>query len=1311
MIYSCRSLFFCVLLITNNVLAAQCGNTSTDQLEQDFPVTCTNTSPAFEIKFGKATTGSVTFDSAFDSGITPIVFLMPTIDTNDTDNDGPASVFPVNITHTGFTWVQEEPISRDGRYVASRTMSEVHWIAVTPTPGNTPHILSDGTRLVANTINTNKAVISDTNNTNYYDPVALDSSFNVLLHQKQSDTFASNNCWLTSISEFNSDGIGVAVEASEVRIDNSCQNQNDDSPLDNAEAIGYLAIEPATSNGIGAFVQNGQQIYYQFGKDIKTTHLENSTLAQQCEFDSSLRDFIHPPTLVASKTSRNGPDGGWLRRCQLTANKVSVVNDEDTYNDSERIHIAENYSFVALENKGPATELTCFRDDFSQGSLTSDWVVDKTNGNFTPKVNQNGRLRLTQIVSSQGTIATYQRWIPGANNIIKVEFDHFAYGGDGGDGMAVIFSNGNTAPATGAFGGALGYGFGGNLPGFAGGWLGIGIDEYGQFSAQGGEENIGRRQQSVVIRGSGADQSGYNYLKGTCNDGTTNTNQACLNPAVDNNDNGGVHRYRITIDSRVSGQSIVQVERRTDLNTGFVSVIAPFDVLSDQDQAFLPTDFILSLTGSTGGINNNHEIDNFELCALSSRPLVTVDHFEFIHDGNGLTCDPESITIKACADPQCTELVEDEVTVNLSPSPPQGQGGWSGNGVVGDQLTFSGGTAHVKYSNTQPSSITLGATYSMAEPTLCRINDSAASSSHCELTYAESGFVFGDLSVTPVLGIPDEYANKPQGNIIINAVQKDLVTNRCIAKFADQTKTIGFWQDYIQPTSGTKPITVNGVDVGSNSTNKAMLDLTFDGQGKASVNINYADAGEVTLHANYTGSAETLDDGLVINGADSFVRYPQALCVLPENAGVCAAGDATCPAFKHAGENFNIDIQPMAWQSDGDTNYCDNSTTPNYAHDNIALSVNLIAPSDGVNAQDIADHNHNAQMPGGINRLSRAISEVGVFTITADPPAQYLGINSPILSGTSQPIGRFYPNDFEVSMPFVADSCGVGDNAYTYMDQAVAMSMTIKARNTEGQTTKNYFGDFASGVAIIVGENNNDGKNSQYETRFIPNFHLNWQKSQQGEVSVNHQFAFVRHQGANNLDGPYSQMQIGLEIDEQDNVMVAHANMNAEEADDDCASANNCNAKALGQQNYRYGRITLGNTFGAETTELLMPVTAEYWNGDQWTRNIADNCTGINSNDLPSYGDDVVYEPMLVDSQEVTRARSLSELLQGKIDLKWQSLPASPSRYRGEVTAPLAVEPWLQWFWDGTNLSDPKASAFFGTYRGQDRIIAWREVY
>ena len=62
-----------------------------------------------------------------------------------------------------------------------------------------------------------------------------------------------------------------------------------------------------------------------------------------------------------------------------------------------------------------------------------------------------------------------------------------------------------------------------NEPGFAGGWLGVGIDEYGNFSREGGQGNRpGRRRQSVAIRGSGVDETGYRYLAGACNNGQTN---------------------------------------------------------------------------------------------------------------------------------------------------------------------------------------------------------------------------------------------------------------------------------------------------------------------------------------------------------------------------------------------------------------------------------------------------------------------------------------------------------------------------------------------------------------------------------------------------------------------------------------------------------------------------------------------------------------------------------------------------------------------------------------------------------------------
>jgi len=1287
---------------------------------------CTNDESAFHLQFGKATSGSVTFDTAFDAGITPIVFLMPTIDTNDTNNDGPASVFPVTISETGFTWVQEVPISRDGRFVESRAMPEVHWLAVTPAPVNAPHVLSDGTKLVANTITTNKAVISGTNNTSYYDAVALDSAFDVLLHQKQSQTFAANNCWLTSTSEFYGSGFRLSSEAAEVRMDNSCQGQNQTSPLTGQETIGYLAIDSSSGSGTGSFVLDNNEIYYQFGKNIRTVGNNVPPLSTQCAFESDLTGFTDVPTFVAGKNTRRGGDGGWLRRCTLTKDKVSVVNDEDTYGDSDRAHTYEQYSFVALEDRGPVQPppvLSCFNDDFSQGSLTSDWLVGKSGGSFTPEIN-NGRLRQTEAVNGQSTVATYQRLIPGESNYVTIEFDHFAYAGDGADGMAVVLSDASITPVTGAFGGPLGYGFKPGIPGFTGGWLGIGIDEYGNFSAEGGSSNIGRRRQSLSIRGSGSGQSGYNYLRGTCANGTTNTGGDCLSPTVDNNNNigGAVHRYRITVDSRVVGQSIVEVKRRTDLTNGFVSAIAPFDVLGESGQATVPTDFILSLTGSTGGDNNIHEVDNFQFCALESTPVVAVvDHFEFSHDGNGLTCNPETITIKACADSACTQLVTDQVTVNLSPVTPTGQEGWSGTGVVGDQLTFTGGTASVNLSSTSPGAVTLGVSDTTPSATLCVINSSTASAANCALTYAESGFIFGS-SASPTSGIADEFANKPVNSIIVSAVQTDATSNQCIAKFMGETQSLGFWQSYSSPNTGTKSITVTSggisINAGADLANKVPLALSFDNQGQATIAVNYADAGEVSLHANYTGSAATLDDGLVMNGNDSFVRYPRALCVLPETT--CAAGDVNCPAFKRAGENFTVEIEPKAWQSDTDTDFCNNISTPNYAHNNIELSVNLVAPSGGVNADDIANYNHIVPNPvttSGINTVTRAISEVGVFSITATPPTSYLGVNNNLISsGTSQPIGRFYPNDFAVSAASIDDSCGAGSGAFTYMDQPVPLAMTITARNTSGATTNNYFGGFASGGAILVAENNNDGGNSSYQSRFEPAISLSWDQADQGVQVVNQNLVFKRQLGSavpnviNTLDGPFALMQVGLIMDDDDNVTVDSADMNAGFTSD-CSTLNNCDAKQLDVKNYRYGRINLANTFGAETTELLMPVTTQYWNDtiNDWVVNTDDNsCSSFTNGTLPSSG--VNFSPALTGSQSVTRATNSTNFVLGKAELQWNALSASPLRYRGEVNAPLAVEPWLQWFWNGSTLSDPRASASFGTFRGQDRIISWREV-
>lgn len=459
-------------------------------------------SAALQLQFGKATSGTVTFETPFEDGVTPIIFLMPTISTNNPySNDGPASVFPANITGTGFSWSQTEPESRHNRYKASLPMSEVHWIAVTPGT----YTLSNGTQLIAGVVDQNMAFGV---NSSPYSDIPLDSAFDVVLHQKQT---AVNNCWLTTTSDFDAGGIRVALEASEVRLGSNCQPGNINS-LQN-ERVGYLATE----SGTGSFNLGGYRIAYHFASNYPTA---SGNVSNQCLNESELIGFSNAPTIVGGKNSRNGPDGGWLRRCKLTNNRLSMVIDEDTYWDTDRSHTGESYSFVALERKEKV--LTCFSDDFSQGNLTDDWVVARSSGNFTPAI-VNGRLRQTENRSNQSTSATYERLFQAADNLVTIEFDHFAHGGSGADGIALVLSDASITPQPGAFGGPLGYGYKPGINGFAGGWLGVGIDEFGNFSGEGGSRNVGQRRQSVAVRGSGSGTSGYRYLKGACNNGTSNT--------------------------------------------------------------------------------------------------------------------------------------------------------------------------------------------------------------------------------------------------------------------------------------------------------------------------------------------------------------------------------------------------------------------------------------------------------------------------------------------------------------------------------------------------------------------------------------------------------------------------------------------------------------------------------------------------------------------------------------------------------------------------------------------------------------------
>ncbi len=981
--------------------------------------------------------------------------------------------------------------------------------------------------------------------------------------------------------------------------------------------------------------------------------------------------------------------------------------------------------------------LACFSDDFSASTLSSDWVAARSSGDFTPAI-VNGRLGMTQASPKQSTSATYQRLFPAANNLVTIEFDHYAHGGNGADGMAVVLSDARVTPQPGAFGGPLGYGFKPEANGFAGGWLGVGIDEYGNFSGEGGSVNKGRRKQSVAVRGSGSGTSGYNYLKGTCNNGADNANGNCLSPTVDSgSDSNRPHRYRLTIDSRITGQSLVKVER----NTGGVysTLIDSFNAAAQSGQAAIPENLLLSLTGSTGDATNAHQIDNVRICALKSNPVGTqIDHFEFDHSGQALTCNPETLVIRACANASCSQLFTDPVSAILTPLK-NGSNGWIADSQVsynGNTATvnFSNGTAKLQLRNNLATAITVGVSGSTPSTkplstTLCRAGSGALSAAACTLSFADSGFLFN---------VPDTLANKPQ-QVVMTAVRKDNTSQLCVPSFQKQTKRITFWSDYNMPATNLfgSQIRIDKTAIATTAVAPTAMDLYFNELGETTLkDVSYPDAGQMRLNARHDGSGDTA--GLVMTGSDLFVSRPAGLCITPTE-GTCAAGDASCPVFKKTGEAFQMNIKGVAWQADDDKDLCSgNLATPNFALANIALGSELVAPKPGEGAVvGTASYDHsNAKGSNNLNTVTQSVNEVGVFRMTATPPeAGYFNYTIP--PATSVPVGRFVPWDFNLLSSDVVPACEdmtAPERDFTYMSQPFGIKLEVVARNMAGGQTQNYTGLFAKGGAYITTANNKDGNSLSSRLRSLQP--LPWLNGRAAFTGISE---FVRLSDTQ-PDGPYKSLLFGLYMrdNDGDNSLIASPNFN-DAVMGDC-SGSGCNARLLDSvpMQVYFGRLLASTRQGVASAPLALPLQVQYFEGGGWKINQADVCTQLslaNEGFDPTTSLDPTRKISFNNgSYEVTGqvpGATQPQSFRSTLTLSGLAAPASvATANKGEIlfhfSAPNAAvripfkidlskqpeseqQPGRRPLW----LSDPdslEGMAIFGRDRGNDRIIYRREV-
>ena len=262
--------------------------------------------------------------------------------------------------------------------------------------------------------------------------------------------------------------------------------------------------------------------------------------------------------------------------------------------------LVSQLSFCCLLLAGyvaPANAQFKLQQDF-KGTAATGWTLSNSAILTAPSIDAagSGWLRLTDIGNTEKGAAINDGFSFAGNVPVVVEFNYVSWGGTGADGMAlVLFDSSTASPLAGAqTGGGLGY------CGGAGGYLAIGLDEYGNFSNPGDKclsasGGPGRTLESVVIRGPMSASNRWvatASVPGGIDNPVVTTRPSpktvilSLTPAV-----APAVGYTVSAQFRAaSGQPF---------QTLFSNVAFPYAA---------PANISVALTGSTGGSTNNHEL-------------------------------------------------------------------------------------------------------------------------------------------------------------------------------------------------------------------------------------------------------------------------------------------------------------------------------------------------------------------------------------------------------------------------------------------------------------------------------------------------------------------------------------------------------------------------------------------------------------------------------------------------------------------------------------------------------------------------------
>ncbi|WP_345337267.1 DUF6701 domain-containing protein [Ferrimonas pelagia] len=676
----------------------------------------------------------------------------------------------------------------------------------------------------------------------------------------------------------------------------------------------------------------------------------------------------------------------------------------------------------------------------------------------------------------------------------------------------------------------------------------------------------------------------------------------------------------------------------------------------------------------------NHVYETVSFVVIGE-PAATTNFFQIQHDGEGITCLGEPVTLLACKDRSCNRLMTEPVTVQLTPS-----SGWAGGAE--DSVTFTGSVTLDLWSSNTVTPTQVWIDPQTSGLVSCLVNNIEVSQSACAIQYASSGLVLEG-------GLPT--CQRPQESLSVRAVQSDPSNpDQCI-DLGGSTRTVDFGLSAIAPAdpAGEPIFELERLELRHGQSQQ--LDVQFDADGIAELNYEYSDAGQIEVTAS-----TTLQQGgevIELSGRTHLMVAPAGFHITAyrtnnNRSGACTAADASCDAFAQAGENIDLEMRAVCWDSDNDTEFSDNPLANNFEHSGIGVLPKLLLPSPGTESSTGSTSFAFSTADNGVVEQRLSVSEVGIFQWQLPTgTVSYLGRQ--IDGYSSDPIGRFTPSYLSVAdnAPLLQPFCG----EFSYLEQPLGFAagldptLTVQGHAQGNWITNNYIGDFWRLDNSSLPRSYSDDQGSVAET-----------SDGAGQVIAD---VDARSLQLADVQLQYSRQPTPTSRFEAD-LSLMFASGGLTDRDGICVKSTWTDRSCLGYEIAEVtgtalldGRLKLTSVYGTETQSLNVPVEAQYFNGSHYSRNLLDSCTVVAAEQLS-------LDPVLA----ATGAGSLV----GGVG----QFAVSPLGHSGEVDAEQALEamPWLRWYWGRTDcgatdpLCDPQATLTFGRFRGHDKVIYRREI-